>query len=113
MRSISWSLSFWNSFARARFADLLMASTAAANNLPLYTRNPDDFQDLLGWPWRINPMVAGRFARGLPLLGPHFPVLLEEPAVAAVAFSSGYSLWLFGRHRIEGHDDALVVGPYH
>jgi predicted nucleic acid-binding protein len=32
--------------SRSRFADLLIASTAAANNLPLYTRNPDDFQAL-------------------------------------------------------------------
>ena len=31
---------------RSRFADLLIASTAAANNLPLYTRNPDAFQAL-------------------------------------------------------------------
>ena len=30
----------------SRFADLLIASTAAANNLPLYTRNPDDFRAL-------------------------------------------------------------------
>jgi len=29
---------------RSRFADLQIASTAAANNLPLYTRNPDDFR---------------------------------------------------------------------
>ena len=29
--------------SRARLADLLIASTAAANGLPLYTRNPDDF----------------------------------------------------------------------
>jgi predicted nucleic acid-binding protein len=34
--------------SRSRFADLLIASTAAANNLPLYTRNPDDFQPLKG-----------------------------------------------------------------
>jgi len=33
---------------RSRFADLLIAATAAANNLPLYTRNPDDFKDLNG-----------------------------------------------------------------
>ena len=32
--------------SRSRFADLLIAATAAANNLPLYTRNPDDFQAL-------------------------------------------------------------------
>src|SRR5712664_1480770 len=32
--------------SRSRFADLLIASTAVANNLPLYTRNPDDFRAL-------------------------------------------------------------------
>ncbi len=32
--------------SRARFADLVMASTAAANGLPLYTRNPSDFAAL-------------------------------------------------------------------
>jgi hypothetical protein len=32
--------------SRARFADLLIASTAAANGLALYTRNPDDFVGL-------------------------------------------------------------------
>lgn len=31
---------------RARLADLLIVSTAAANALPLYTRNPCDFTDL-------------------------------------------------------------------
>ena len=30
--------------SRARLADLLIASTAAANNLPVYTRNPSDFE---------------------------------------------------------------------
>ncbi len=29
--------------SRARFADLLIASTAVANGLALYTRNPSDF----------------------------------------------------------------------
>ena len=32
--------------SRARFADLLIASTAAANSLPLYTRNASDFEAL-------------------------------------------------------------------
>ena len=32
--------------SRARLADLLIASTAAANGLPLYTRNPSDFAAL-------------------------------------------------------------------
>jgi predicted nucleic acid-binding protein len=31
---------------RSRLADLLIASTAAANGLPLYTRNPADFSGL-------------------------------------------------------------------
>ena len=31
---------------RARLADLLIASTAAANGLPLFTRNPSDFTAL-------------------------------------------------------------------
>lgn len=31
---------------RSRLADLLIASTAAANGLPLYTRNPSDFVGL-------------------------------------------------------------------
>jgi len=34
--------------SRARLADLLIASTAAANGLPLYTRNPSDFGALIG-----------------------------------------------------------------
>ncbi len=32
--------------SRTRLADLLIASTAAANSLPLYTRNPSDFDSL-------------------------------------------------------------------
>jgi predicted nucleic acid-binding protein len=32
--------------SRSGFADLLIAATAVANNLPLYTRNPNDFQAL-------------------------------------------------------------------
>lgn len=32
--------------SRSRLADLLIASTAAANGLPLYTRNPSDFEAL-------------------------------------------------------------------
>lgn len=31
---------------RTRFADLAIAATAAANGLPVYTRNPADFADL-------------------------------------------------------------------
>ncbi|GAB2623122.1 type II toxin-antitoxin system VapC family toxin [Pseudactinotalea suaedae] len=31
---------------RRRFADLLIAATAHASSLPLYTRNPDDFAGL-------------------------------------------------------------------
>lgn len=34
--------------SRARLADLLIAATAAANGLPLYTRNPSDFGALRG-----------------------------------------------------------------
>jgi hypothetical protein len=32
--------------SRARLADLLIAATAAANDMPLYTRNPADFSTL-------------------------------------------------------------------
>lgn len=32
--------------ARSRFADLLIAATALAHGLPLYTRNPKDLRDL-------------------------------------------------------------------
>jgi predicted nucleic acid-binding protein len=32
--------------SRSRLADLLIAATAAANELPLYTRNPSDFDAL-------------------------------------------------------------------
>lgn len=33
---------------RRRIADLLIVATAHANGLPLYTRNPDDFEGLGG-----------------------------------------------------------------
>ncbi|MGH2717197.1 MAG: type II toxin-antitoxin system VapC family toxin [Actinomycetota bacterium] len=33
---------------RSRVADLLIAATAHANNLDLYTRNPDDFTGIAG-----------------------------------------------------------------
>lgn len=33
---------------RSRVADLLIAATAASNDLPLYTRNPNDFAALEG-----------------------------------------------------------------
>ena len=32
--------------SRSRLADLLIASTAVGNDLPLYTRNPSDFEPL-------------------------------------------------------------------
>ncbi len=32
--------------SRPRLADVLVASTAAANSLPVYTRNPSDFDAL-------------------------------------------------------------------
>jgi predicted nucleic acid-binding protein len=32
--------------SRSRLADLLIASTAAASSLPVYTRNPSDFETL-------------------------------------------------------------------
>ena len=34
--------------SRSRLADLLIASTAAANSLPVYTRNPTDLSALKG-----------------------------------------------------------------
>ena len=34
--------------SRSRFADLLIAATALAHALPLYTRNPGDFTGLEG-----------------------------------------------------------------
>lgn len=40
--------------ARSRLGDLLIAATAAANGLPLYTRNPADFEALEG----VVPVIA-------------------------------------------------------
>lgn len=34
---------------RKRAADLMIAATAASNDLPLYTANPDDFQGSEAW----------------------------------------------------------------
>jgi len=34
--------------SRSRLADLMIAATAAANNLPVYTRNPEDLRPLEG-----------------------------------------------------------------
>jgi len=34
--------------SRSRLADLLIAATAVASDLPLYTRNPEDFSGLAG-----------------------------------------------------------------
>ena len=34
--------------SRGRLADLLIAATAAANDLPIYTRNPEDFRGMEG-----------------------------------------------------------------
>ncbi|HKX74169.1 MAG TPA: VapC toxin family PIN domain ribonuclease, partial [Acidimicrobiia bacterium] len=33
---------------RARVVDLLIAAIASSNQMPLYTRNPDDFEPLQG-----------------------------------------------------------------
>src|SRR6267154_934128 len=43
---------------RARLADLLIASTAAANGLPVYTRNPSDFAALKAHPQGRQGLVA-------------------------------------------------------
>jgi predicted nucleic acid-binding protein len=45
---ISAAVQAWGRTPRRRIADLMIASTAVAATLPLYTTNPDDFEGLHG-----------------------------------------------------------------
>jgi hypothetical protein len=65
----------------ARLADLLIASTAAANGLPLYTRNPDDFSPLAKL---VGPALfkSEEIVRSYATTVPKSPLRMHEHAIA-------------------------------